>query len=1396
MTSPCQGIRILLLFLKKMLRVLTWGLILFLFLTGFKASNWRHNQIGSIEGLSNSAVTSSYLDSKGYMWFGTWDGLNRFDGSNIKVFKPNAFRKNTINNNIIRNILEDRFNNLWIVTENGLNTYDYEQNIFTSYLNNTDFIEYREESYRTSLDSDSIIWCSKYNYGICKFDYENKQFSEPIQISNQEDITKKTVGFAFTSNEQLWCLSEEGNAYKLEHRDTWKITETIYLSSKYKFDSDKNWFYTYHQQLFLFVSLNNGGLLSINLEDGTIQETKPQSTPFSVTSLSVSLDGEFLWGGTDEGEIFKLNLSEACQIKLLENSENKKVKIWSITQTKPDLLWIGTDGDGVHKYIMEGNFFELIKKGDLSEGNLNHNIVRAAHEDENGNLWIGTRGNGLNLITKTNTPTKVFDTQNGLSNNAVLSLGNDSFKNIWIGVDGKGIDMFETKTGKILHFPDDFENTSDIKLGSVYSICLDAFNDLWIGTSGYGLFRLSIVRKKDGKYRLRDHSHYKSDPLNKNGLNSNIIYSIVEGEPNIMWIGTRGGGLYRLNTISEKFEAFRSNSNDLNSLLNDDVLSLCKSNNENLWIGTSGGLDRLNLTTFPYQFTHYTEQNGLPNNTIHAIQTDQNDNIWVSTNNGLAKLNYRNRQIRSYFYSDGLQSNEFTDGASCFGKQTGKLYFGGVNGLTYFDPNKVSDIEYFPRLAITNFSVFNEPEKEKNPVPFYIDMSDSLKLNYDQNFFRFEFTTLNFHNKQKCMYAFKLENFNTDYTLIKKEGEATYTNVPPGDYIFKVKCTNEDGIWNPDTREIKLTIYPPFWKTTWAYISYVFITFMAIFLFIFLLLRRTKMRNKLEIEKLEIQKTKEINHYKFQFFTNIAHEFRTPLTLIMAPAAQLMDLHPNDKEISPYVKSIYNNSTRLLHLIRELIDFRKVETGHFKLQVQNYNLTDFTRTITEAFTQYAEEKDIELKLIDNSQDIIGWFDNNIMEKILLNLISNALKYTPQKGSVSIELLRQQKNAVIRITDNGIGIPTKYQDKIFDRFFQNANSLPKEKRFSESAGVGLSLTKSLIELHKGSIQLESKPNIGSCFTISIPISKSQYSNREKQNEIVIDESRIKDRAIEEIMGLELVSFANKETETSDGENPKPNILVVDDNEQLRNLIDDILHQDYNVLLAKNGLEALDKINSNDVSVIVSDIIMPEMDGLELCNAIKENINTCHIPVILLTAKGELEHRIQGIESGADSYIPKPFDPRHLKVRIRKLIEMRNQVRDAFQSVQTVSVKDVSGLYKRDVKFVDNLQKFVDDNLDKTELNADLLADQLAMSKTQLYRKIKAVTGFTPHGFIRNFRLKKAASLLLESSYTVSEIIYETGFNNRTYFYRCFKELYGESPTDYKKNILNDTNQENT
>jgi signal transduction histidine kinase/ligand-binding sensor domain-containing protein/DNA-binding response OmpR family regulator len=1357
-------------------------------LSSFGARPWRSKNIGNSDGLSNSAVNTIYMDSKGFVWFGTWDGLNRYDGSEVKVFKPNVFEKGSISNNIIRDIFEDKDKNLWIVTENGLNLYDYQTQSFTSYLTGIHSINYRENRFNAFLDSDSALWCNIYDYGLMRYDYQQKAFSDPVSVRDNPGIFKKSVGFYFTGD-VLWALSENGRVYSLEGEREMSAKKTFNIPSGFGVDYARNWFVRSDGRHLLFLGLQDGGLIALNLMDGAIQEYMPNKSPFQVTALSESKGSAFLWGGTDDGHVFKLN-ARSGGITFLDEElsafKNKQIKIWSIAETNPDLLWIGTDGDGVYRFILKNNFFSALSKGDLSQGALSHSIVRAVHENEAGDLWAGTRGKGLNYLPAGSSATTLYDTRNGLSNNAVLSLGEDKHNNIWIGTDSEGIDMLEHETGRFLHFPDDFVSGSSPDFGYVYTILFDSFGDLWIGTSGYGLLRMSIRKKDNGKYILGSSQQYQSETGKGTGLHSNIVYSISEGNPNVMWIGTRGSGLYRLNKLSGVFTHYNSNPEDLNSLSNDDVLSLWKSENQTLWIGTSGGLNRMDMTTSPYQFTHYTEKEGLPNNTIHAILEDNQKNIWVSTNKGLAKIDESGGHIRSYIKSDGLQNNEYTDGAACKGQHSGRFYFGGVDGVDMFYPEAIRDSEYFPRLAITGFSLLGPEQDSVSAVlPHNIDLMDSLVLKHNQNFFKFSFTTLNYHNKEKCRYAFTLENADNDFVLEDNGSEATFTNVPPGDYLFSINWTNENGIWHPESRRVHISILPPFWQTKWAYAIYALIFLFLLFMMGYAIKRRISARQRITVDRLEFEKIKEMNQYKFQFFTNIAHEFRTPLTLIMAPAAQLMDMKGEDNELSPYLKSIYNNSTRLLHLIRELIDFRKVETGNFNLTVKNDNFSRFLATVKGAFEQYAHQKSIRLKLVMPPENIFGWFDNRIMEKILLNLVSNAIKYSYDKGEVIIKLETEGEFVRVAVKDTGKGISQQYQNKIFDRFFQQTDSLPREKGRADSAGVGLSLTKSLTELHKGTIHLESIPGQGSCFTVSVPIGASFYSDTEKGTEMFIDETRIKDRAQEEFIGDDEVAYKEKTQPEKLAADHKECVLVVDDNEQIRNLISDILYPDFTIITAKHGKEGIEMISNYDVSVVVSDVLMPEMDGLQMCKTIKEDVVTCHIPVILLTAKGELEHRIEGIESGADSYIPKPFDPRHLKVRVKKLIEGRRRIQQSFQVASTDTKTHLAGLNSRDAKLMNNLQKFIERNIDNEEIGATALAAELYISKTQLYRKVKALTGFTPHGLIKNLRLKKAAEMLCNTDLTVSEIIYETGFKNRTYFYRSFKELYGDSPLDYSR-----------
>lgn len=1358
-------------------------ILLFVSFSGFKFENWRHHFIGNSSGLSNSAVTSIYQDSKGYLWFGTWDGLNKYDGSEIKVYKPNTFKKGAISNNIIRDILEDKYKNLWVITEDGVNLYNNTNDAFISYLTNNNNSIYREMGFHAALDNDSGLWCSKFNYGITLFDYKSAQFLEPIEVSGTPSLLSNVVGMGFSSKGLLWVIHDNGTISALQNQDhEWKLQTQIYLTEDYQIDPFRNWFIDHQNKSWLFFALKEGGLLAVDLESKRALNITT-ATNIKVTALNNNHNNEFVWGGTDNGKLFQLNLNQKPFIRFFENKlkgfSDKRVKVWSVYETPHDLLWVGTDGNGVHKFIMKNNHFIHTGKGDLLEGKLNHNIVRSIYEDLFGNIWVGTRGRGLNIIQRDGGQTKEYNTQNGLSDNAVLSLARDSINNYWIGTDGEGIDMYESSSGKILHFPRDFENPVSLDFSSVYVICVDVFGDIWLGTSGFGFIKMRIEKISNGKYSLKDFKQYLSNPEDPNGLQSNIVYSIINSEPNILWIGTRGGGLYRFNTLLEKFEVFRSNSENTNSLCNDDVLSLFKSEKEEIWIGTSGGLNRLVLSGSNYKFFHYSELTGLPNNSIHAIQGDCAGNIWISTNKGLSRLNSESGVVRSYFASDGLQDNEYSDGASHFGRLTKSIYFGGVNGFDSFDPSVIEDSRFFHPLEITDFELTNIGDNaKKHPV-----ISAVMTMRYNQNFFKISFTTLNFHNKSKCVYEYKLDKFDKDFVRVQGNGEAYFTNVPPGNYTFYVRSTNEDGIWNQEAKELSIIILPPFWKTKWAYFGYILFLLFLIGVLIFLIARRSHIKNERIMESMAIQKEKELQQYKFQFFINIAHEFRTPLTLILAPAVQLMDKLKDNLDVEPYVKSIYNNSNRLMHLIRELIDFRKVETGHFSLKVSFGDFSYFVSTITDAFRQYANQKKISLVYEGPDNQVYAYFDSSILEKILLNLISNAIKYTAEGGTVTVKFSKNKELAKIEVKDTGIGIHEEYHNKIFECFYHLNNPLPTANMNVDSSGVGLSLTRSLVDLHHGSLLLESQVGSGSCFTVTFPVNEEAYETISKEAEI-IDEVLIHERVGDELADMSVVPFYLKSGELIDAI-LEYTVLVVDDNDEIRSLIAEVLRPEYNILQASDAKSAIEIIESSNIHAIVSDILMPGMNGLELCKAIKENIHTCHIPVVLLTAKGDIEHRIEGIESGADSYIPKPFNPRHLKIRIRKLIQSRIQFQQAFQEWIVKGTFDSKGLNSRDTKFLEMLQSFVDSNIHNFDLDADRLASHLAMSKTQLYRKVKAVTGYTPHGFIKNYRLKKAANLILESNLTVSEIIYEMGFNNRTYFYKSFKELFGVKPSDYVK-----------
>ena len=1361
---------------------------LFSLIQGNPASPWPFQHVDKSAKLSNSAITSVYMDRYDHVWLGTWDGLDRYDGSSIKVYKPDPFLTGTISNNVIRNFLEDGYGNLWVVTHQGINKYNRATDTFQPYLDSLNGIPFLEYNIRACVGSDSSIWTSWIGKGISRYSNKEDRFL-PVNFEGLDPQWLASVVDIEDNGGLLYLLGSDG---KLVCTLRNRLVYSKQLVSRNQLAFHK--FLRLGERHFLAIAKNPGKLLLFDLAG---IETNPEQLLLgnvTVSSLSETLDHTAIWVGTELGDVLKITKDGAGFTANSMNSyfpafSKARIKILTITETKQDLVWVGTDGDGVYKFLTRPKTFYSILSGPPENGRLSHNIIRSIYEDQSGTLYVGTRGGGLNIITPNSDRTKIINSRTGLSNDAVLSLNKDHRGNIWVGLDGEGIDMLEAGTNTIFHFPGDFENNTDLSFSSVYSICVDAFNDIWLGTSGYGIIHLKVSRTPRGTYRLIEHDQVQhSENENRLSLKSNIVYSIVEEKPNLLWFGTRGGGIYRYNSLTKELEEhIQAGANQKLSLCNNDVLSLYIDKQEQLWIGTSGGLNRLFLQRKPYRIDHYTQHEGIPNNTIHDILEDPKENIWISTNHGLLMYDRAKNSFRNFDTNDGLENNEFTDGAAFKSTLSEKLYFGGIDGLDIVYPTKLNTQNYFPRLAITEFQVRNEtvvPGDGSHLLTGNIDFTENINLNYDQNFITFFFTTLDYWNKQKSEYGYFLENFDKGWNHIGQQQSVSITNLPPGHYKLNINYTNENGDWHPVPRTIDITVTPPFWKTSWAYSFYVLLA-MGIQIAIVLYIRwRLRTKKAMAMDKFKAHQLKELNDYKLQFFTNIAHEFRTPLTLILGPVTSLLNKSKDDGD-KKQLKTIYSNSLRLQKLIEELIQFRKIQSGKDSLEIFSVDLVPFTQEVVESFQQHAADREVHLEFHPEPESLPGLVDAKKVEKILINLISNAIKYSFKGGSVSVLLKEVNGKALFAIRDQGIGITEENKDKVFESFYQNPNQQIDIMGLTKSTGIGLSLTRSLVLIHHGEIRVESRPGKGSTFTVVIPVAKEFYPDTSQQSPVMLPPVY----NLSEKISLEfetdhyLVDQPDNVTNTVLSQHPY-SILVVDDNAQITSLLENILSDKYRIHKAHNGATALALLDEERIDLVVSDILMPDMDGLTLCKKIKENIQTSHIPVILLTAKVEIEDRIEGLQVGADSYIPKPFHPEHLFVRIEKLIERMEMIRKKFQNFAEIELTQLStGISERDDTFFSKITQCIQDHLSEPDFNADIIGEEVGMSKASLYRKVKTITGLTPHGLIKQYRLKKAADLLKNPAISVSEVIYETGFNSRSYFYKSFNEMFHCHPRDF-------------
>ncbi len=1348
--------------------------LFFQVLTGQAEQVYSMRQITNSNGLSNSSVNKVFQDSEDLVWIGTWDGLNLYNGSDFTVFHPKLNNPNCISNQVVLDITEDWQGRIWINTNHGINRYDKKSNQFTRYyFSRKNISPTSEYEFHIARGDSGIVFCAAKDWGI---GYARNDSILLLHRVGKGNPVKKMIFFP-PSSLMVQYVSGELEKLTLDFSED-KTVRLKSVDPVLKGVSD----FIVHPDRGLFVLFNDGTLcrysekekdkLTVVLRDvnritGSIKE-----------GILVRKGTEILLAGSEKS---------ADTPSWLEAVKNKKIT--AVYEGNEQITWIGTDGEGLFKIYPQNKVFGLTTQSEISS--LGGGIVRAFCETPDSSLWIGTKGNGLIRLENSRDGThQTYNAGNSELNSSVFSLFYGQDHILYIGTDDEPA-LFDFKTQKFIYWHEIEGRPPADPFKSTYAIYQDNDGVVWLGTNGFGLVRFKLQRKGT-KMVLSHYKRYLAEGSDEGLISSNIIFSIVPEDDSLLWLGTRLGGLNLFNKKSGRSVPFRANEKDFRSLSSNDILCMHRDQENNLWIGTSLGLNQLvshdlygNAT-----FKHFTVPDGLPNNTIHGIVSDNDGNVWVSTNLGLSRFKPSGGQFQNYSEFDGLQDNEFADGAYYYGNK-GLIFMGGINGFNFFDPAQISEYEHVPLLSISEIKAQHQSEPLYHQHVISQDMINPAEviLKHNQNFFNIKLAVLSYINTEKCQYAYKLNNFDNDWNYIQTRRDISFTNVPPGEYELYLKWTNCDGVWSEAVQAVNFEVKPIFWRSRYAVTLYAFFTMLLVLL----ILNYFKKRNLLRQNQLLLQKEEEIHQTRLTFFTNIAHEFQTPLTLIISPVQKLIESAAVSPEDQKFIKMIQRNTNRLLFLIQQLLEFRKAENLHLEIKVDRFNIVSLIEQISELFDELAIRKKIEYH-IESPREIMGWFDQDKIEKILFNLLSNAFKYTPEGGKITLaaEFLQEEK-IKISLSNTGKGIPKQKLSRLFERFFittDQEHAGPDQFR----TGIGLAYTKSLVTTLNGTLEVESVENEQTIFRITLPccqnnpeenlpgepVSGVMVSNHLKN---MLDEPELPGDAVhEKIKTIEAL------------ENDKKTILIVEDEQDIHALLGELLKEKYRIVNANNGLEALRLIEKQVPDLIISDIMMPLMDGIELCSAVKSDLKFCHIPVILLTAKSSVVHRIEGLESGANSYIPKPFHPRHLEVRIEKLLEERDRIyrhftRDSdFQDISRLPIDETDKL------FIEKVIKIIAQNINNPDLQADLLEKELGMSSTNFYRKLKQISGLSPGDMIRTIRLKHAAELLRQTTMNVTEVFYESGFNNRSYFYREFQKMYQLPPKQYqlkynKKTLLN-------
>jgi len=1354
-------------------------------------------------GLCHNSVLCVTQTRDGFIWIGTRDGLCRFNGNTYTVFKQRFDDKNSISNNSINCLYEAKNGDLWIGTTMGLNRYSYKTELFQKYTIQTDGKGLSHNYIRSINETGEGEILVGTPSGIDIFDPGTNSFRNvPIEkrlSGKQNSITcfyQDSRGRMLVGSRTGLYIFGKGGLVKIPLSEKVKLKSTDFEIRDIKEDVDgKIWLATHESGILIVTVHSDEAELNRQYHVGN-------SDIISNQVRKLFFNEKEVWIGTMEGlTILNREKKSFSNYQYALNSPEgiSNNSIRDIFGDNQGGIWLATYAGGINYYHRQNNLFPHFEVTSDVDNIQIANVVAGLLEKENGDLYIATEGGGLILQKFSNKKTSHYLFQagkNSLIHNNVKSIDQDKKGNLWIGT-FNGLSYLDHQTNRFINYQNQPDNSNSLVYNQVHSVVVDKDGLVWIGTNGSGVQILDPVT-----------SLFRSVPIAE-AKNVNVI---MADHNNRLWIGHQAG-LVCIDKNSLKKVDLTPFLEQL-SLAPQYVQSLYEDHLGRIWIGTQGfGLFLIHKD----KIFSFNTDDGLPNSTINGVVEDDAGQFWVSSNKGLSRVIISETEgkipqlaVKTFTKDQGLQGFQYMP-MSFFKTKTGELYFGGVDGYNKFKPSSIQVDDFFPTIMISDLSV-----RAKNkegiihwPLKSLTSEKEEISLNYQYRDISVDFWGINFIDPGNTFFRYRLLNFDNGWINLGTQHTINFSFLPAGKYQLQLQATTNPGKWDTKFQSLEFTILPPWWMTFWAFSGYLILLILLLTIFFRLSKRWVNLTNQLAMEHLHREKEEELHQMKLKFFTDVSHELRTPLTLIVSPLEQIIKQPDLNSRLRNQLTLIQLNGARMMRLINKVLDLRRLDAGHDRLQAAEGEMVKFLKEISLAFKETANIKNIEFSFESEESILPLYFDRDKMEMILYNLLSNAIKNTPENGKITLKLklseataypgfksswLDGQRFAVISVADTGRGIPADLLDRIFERFFVSSS---KERRFPLDSGVGLELTKRLVELHKGHITVESQEKTAekegySCFSVLFPLGKDHLA----EEEMIAGFKNSEDSSLYTIsmMANEIQNESSPAPDLVDlpGKLVEPKgkltLLVVEDNTEVRTFIKSLFTGQYTVEEAGNGKEGLGKATEIIPDLIICDIMMPEMDGIELCKRIKTDIRTSHIPVILLTARTAITFKYEGLETGADDYITKPFSAEYLKLRVQKLIRQRSTLTNLFTHEMICDPAKIT-ITSVDEKLLKKAVDYIGENMSDSSLSVERLSSELGLSRVHLYRKIKAFTGLTAVEFIRSLRLKRASSLLQENKLNINEISKIVGFEDVDYFRSCFKQQFGHSPSDYSKIFRN-------